>query len=288
MKISNFKFLDYYKKDFPQNGKFSQEDIDILFYYKTTDFSEIHTHNYWEIMVMCENSLINSLDGREVVMSGFDMCLVKPENVHLIKKYKQNTMKYYNFEIRASWLEKLSNGMELLLYDKLLTSPNIYMTANKTLHEEILDIMSNVLSLSSYEVKEQQRFLRMLIVKIFTEMLFEFNKPARQEGIIDRFTANMRKPENMKKTLKEIAGETGYCIEHIIRQFKKNGLPTPNDMFMKIKLNYACNLLDSTDLQIIKIAEMVGIANVNYFDKVFRNAYGMAPREYRCRNIFIR
>ena len=101
MKISNFKFLDYYKKDFPQDGKFSQEDIDILFYYKTTDFSEIHTHNYWEIMVMCENSLINSLDGREVVMSGFDMCLVKPENVHLIKKYKQNTMKYYNFEIRA-------------------------------------------------------------------------------------------------------------------------------------------------------------------------------------------
>ena len=288
MKISNFKFLDYYKKDFPQDGKFSQDDIDILFYYKTADFSELHTHNYWEIMVMCENSLINSLDGREVVMSGTDICLIKPENVHFIKKYKQNAMKYYNFEIRASWLEKIAGGIDLFLYDTLLTSPNLYMTASKALHEEILNVMSNILSFSSYEVKEKQRYLRMLIVKIFTEMLFEFNRPARQEGVIDRFIANMRKPENMQKTLGEIAGETGYCIEHVIRQFKKNNLPTPNEMFTKIKLNYACNLLDSTDLQIIKIAEMVGFANVNYFDKVFRNAYSMAPKEYRRRNIYIK
>ncbi len=288
MKISQFKFLDYYKKDFPQDGEFTPDDIDVLFYYKTSDFSEIHSHNYWEIMVMCENSLINSIDGNEIIMSGFDMFLVKPANVHFIKKYKCGSIKYYNFEIRESWLKSVVDNIDPHLYDKLLTEPNLYLPGNKRLHEEVLMIVNRVLSFSAYDVKEKQELLRMLIVKIFVEMLFEFKNSRQENDVVDQFIEIMRKPENMGRTLKDLSGEIGYCIEHLIRQFKKKYKKTPNDVFIGLKMNYACNLLDSTDLQIIKIAEMVGFSNVNYFDKVFHKTYGISPREYRNRNIYLR
>ncbi|MBQ9112644.1 MAG: PocR ligand-binding domain-containing protein [Clostridia bacterium] len=56
---------------------------------------------------------------------------------------------------------------------------------------------------------------------------------------------------------------------------------TPAEYVKSIRLEEACSLLESTDMRITEIAGKVGIADYNYFSKIFRRAYGMSPREYR-------
>jgi two-component system response regulator YesN len=43
----------------------------------------------------------------------------------------------------------------------------------------------------------------------------------------------------------------------------------------------AKEILSSTNKKISVVAEEVGIPNTSYFCMVFKNAYGMAPKEYQ-------
>lgn len=55
----------------------------------------------------------------------------------------------------------------------------------------------------------------------------------------------------------------------------------PAKYIKKCRLTYACKLLSTTDLPIHKIAVLCGVADYNYFTKVFKSAYHLSPTAYR-------
>lgn len=50
---------------------------------------------------------------------------------------------------------------------------------------------------------------------------------------------------------------------------------------LQIRLENAIGLLNKTDLKVEEIAEKVGFSNVSYFYRVFKEIYGVTPKEYR-------
>ena len=56
------------------------------------------------------------------------------------------------------------------------------------------------------------------------------------------------------------------------------------DFVREIRLQKACMLLKNTELQINDIALNVGYQSDEYFYRLFRDAYGMTPLEYRKEN----
>ena len=50
---------------------------------------------------------------------------------------------------------------------------------------------------------------------------------------------------------------------------------------MDQRLELAARLIMSKDLSIREVAEQVGYANKSYFSKLFRDKYGVLPRDYR-------
>ncbi len=58
---------------------------------------------------------------------------------------------------------------------------------------------------------------------------------------------------------------------------------TPKETFEKSgsRLNQALLLLKNSDYGIATIAEKVGYHNSGHFARLFKNAYGLGPREYR-------
>lgn len=63
--------------------------------------------------------------------------------------------------------------------------------------------------------------------------------------------------------------------------FKKETGSTLTEYVKQKRINYAAFLLTTSNLQIQIIAEMCGIADVNYFTKVFKKIIGKTPKEYR-------
>jgi two-component system response regulator YesN len=53
------------------------------------------------------------------------------------------------------------------------------------------------------------------------------------------------------------------------------------DFIRQLRIDRARELLENTWMRIGEIGEIVGYPNANYFARVFREATGMLPSEYR-------
>ena len=51
--------------------------------------------------------------------------------------------------------------------------------------------------------------------------------------------------------------------------------------FLKIKLNYARSLLETSNLSVLEIASTVGFSSLGHFTEVFKNQYSLPPANYR-------
>lgn len=63
--------------------------------------------------------------------------------------------------------------------------------------------------------------------------------------------------------------------------FKKETGLTLTDYVNKKRVENAVFLLNTTTMQIQTIAQYCGIADVNYFTKIFKKYIGKTPKEYR-------
>jgi AraC-like DNA-binding protein len=52
---------------------------------------------------------------------------------------------------------------------------------------------------------------------------------------------------------------------------------------VKQKINYACNLLRTTEHTVIRIAAMASFGTLGYFNTVFKRVMGISPTQYRRR-----
>jgi AraC-like DNA-binding protein len=58
------------------------------------------------------------------------------------------------------------------------------------------------------------------------------------------------------------------------------GMP-PVRYILELRLRYACQLLESTDMSIKEISALSGYSDPHFFSKQFKKYIGVSPRDYR-------
>jgi transcriptional regulator GlxA family with amidase domain len=53
------------------------------------------------------------------------------------------------------------------------------------------------------------------------------------------------------------------------------------DWFNRLRVQWACELLDTTQTPVAEIARQTGFADPYYFTRCFRRVVGLPPRKYR-------
>lgn len=89
--------------------------------------------------------------------------------------------------------------------------------------------------------------------------------------------------ENLERriSLAQIAQFTGYTPNHFSTIFKRSVGHAPISYFNLIKMQAACQMLDSTDMSINQIAAKLGFDDTYYFSRLFTKIMGMPPTAYR-------
>lgn len=108
------------------------------------------------------------------------------------------------------------------------------------------------------------------------------NNTQAEEGNISKLAIHYMK-ENIEKhlDLQEIADQIGYSASHFSMLFKKQTGHSPLTYFNLLKIQQACQMLDTTDMKINQICYKIGIEDTYYFSRLFSKIMGMSPREYR-------
>ena len=81
--------------------------------------------------------------------------------------------------------------------------------------------------------------------------------------------------------LEMLAERYFYSKTHICRLFLKNTGKSFNNFLIDIKIGKACSMLETTDMTVGEITEILGYESVEYFYRLFKRKKGETPKEYR-------
>lgn len=110
------------------------------------------------------------------------------------------------------------------------------------------------------------------------------NKPFHTDkhtGIVDAAIHYMKENVERHLTLQDVLDYVGYSSTRFSALFKKETGASPLAYFNRLKIEYACQMLKTTDMHINQICYKVGIEDSLYFSRMFSKAMGMSPSEYR-------
>jgi AraC-like DNA-binding protein len=99
--------------------------------------------------------------------------------------------------------------------------------------------------------------------------------------VVARALAWMRRNPGERLRPVRMAREAGWSETHFRGVFKAaTGYP-PLEYFLRLKVQRACQLLDTTELRIGEVAAALGWSDAFYFSRQFRRITGQSPRGYR-------
>ena len=103
----------------------------------------------------------------------------------------------------------------------------------------------------------------------------------REKDLIEDTIYYMKEFMNEKLSLKTIASEVGLSPSQYSLVFRRKTGRSPMDYLLHLRIQKACQFLDSTDLRIKEIAFKVGYDDPYYFSRVFKKVMGSSPGIYR-------
>ena len=262
------------------------DDEDIILYAQTPEFhyDVEHMHSHHEFVFVERGSLLNVSEGRTVKLVKNDIVIMRPECAHKIMFDKKANYLFFNLEINSEFLEKLLLTIENTDINSAIPDKITYLHCSD---DEGFELMQLVNFATKYPIgsKNRQFYLKLLVLSLLTKCVVNvqsrLNDTAIDSPVINTMITELNKSENFLFSTNQICQKLNYSQEYVIRLFKSANLDTPNKIFLKNKLNYACTYLKTSSLKIVDIAEMCGIYTVSYFNKAFKKEFGVSPSQYR-------
>lgn len=164
---------------------------------------------------------------------------------------------------------------------------NAYTTARITDRINIFEEIFLTLS-DNYSV-DNLRYASSLLYRFLATFCYlgHFRKYNAQSNRIDTHNiTNMAvrfMNENIEKrlTLTQIADYIGYSISQFSLIFRNSTGQSPLNYFNTLKIQRACELLETTNMKINQLCSKVGIDDSYYFSRLFTKIIGVSPKMYR-------
>lgn len=115
------------------------------------------------------------------------------------------------------------------------------------------------------------------IAKLNAEASIEQSSDLDLDSIQTLMLQNLDKP----LSLDYLAQQAGLSKYHFTKKYKQQMGYSPIQHFLKMKVDYARYLLETSDSSVQDIAGKVGYDDALYFSRLFKKAMGLAPVAYR-------
>ncbi|MBZ2167412.1 AraC family transcriptional regulator [Marinobacter sp. F4216] len=91
----------------------------------------------------------------------------------------------------------------------------------------------------------------------------------------------MREHLDERLSLEQLAELSGLSPAHFATRYRQQTGTSPIQHFLHLKVERACQLLDSTDVSFAEISRRLGYDDAYYFSRLFKKVMGQSPRDYR-------
>lgn len=249
-----------------------------------------HSHNYVEVVYMCQGSTTHIANGATVTLSQGELLFFgQGATQEILPAGKQDIA--VNFIILPQFFDKV---LEMLDTDKapLRTFLTESLGSENTgwLHFRVADILpvQNLVENLIYALLTESEPNRRSICQttmglLFMELMNHTDKLTTKNTREDAVVHVLRYIEEHypDASLTNIAGELNYDLYWLSREIHRRTGSTFQELLQRKRLSQAAYYLRSTSLKVDDIGRAVGYSNLSYFHRIFKEAYGLTPKKYR-------
>ena len=252
-----------------------------------------HTHNYVEIIYMCEGQTHHVINGQEVYLKAGELLFLNQNSVQEIYPAGEHDIGV-NFIILPEFFNQGLRMME---------------TEDSLLRSFVLDCMTGENKEASYLHFQVSNVVP--VQNLVENLIWTLMNPMQNKRSINQFTMGLLLLQLMNCTdsivvnsgeenqklmmqvlqyveehyrdgeLSELAGLLHYDLYWLSKEIKKQTGQNYTELVQTKRLSQAGYLLKTTKKSVADIALMVGYENVSFFHRLFQKKYGMTPRQYR-------
>ncbi|MBR2539860.1 MAG: helix-turn-helix domain-containing protein [Mogibacterium sp.] len=270
------------------NGKL----IDMRPHTRFIHFPE-HTHNYVEFVYMCQGQTTHIIDGNRILLKEGDLLFMN-QNAHQEIMPAGETDIAVNFMIMPHFFDTVLRNLEnesgalrdfliSCLTDRDMGGNYLYFDAADIL--PVQNLMENMIWIMINEPQNRRTLSQNTISLLFMTLIDQAShlhvsgSSYEQKLLLHLF--NYIDTQYQSASLSDFAEEHHEDIYTLSRFIKKKTGRTFKDLLVEKRLRQAEYLLNNTALPVADISLSVGYENTSYFHRIFRDAYGMSPRDMR-------
>ena len=253
---------------------------------KITEYGDevVHSHQFYEIFYILEGSIPHTLNGETRTLHAGDMVFLNLEDVHIFHREEGNTCKHRDIIIHTSLFDSLSNfvGGEFThaYHNNLL--PKVLSLSLEQM-ENYEHRITNAILTSNMKSEYRMASIRALCVSLLNHLVEERIRhndtyyPMWFRELLGRFHMN----EYLRVGLDDILEPFHFNKSYLCRRFRQYTGYTMTEYLNQIRLQQAAFQLQYTDNTILSVCNNVGFSSVSYFNKLFKQTYGVTPKSFR-------
>ncbi len=255
-----------------------------------------HRHNFIEVLYVCEGSLTNIIDDRQVVVRKGELLFLNQFTQHEILPAGENDIAI-NFMVLPEFFDVAYAMTEKnnILQDFLVNILRRDEERGEYLYFKVADVLQiqNLLENMIYslvngeegENRINQTTMGLIFMYLEKEIQrVEMRRPDQYENLISMTTLNYIEQKYRTATLTELSAQMHLPMHTLSRLIKKSTGSNFKELLQRKRLNKSVRLLCDTDLPVNDIIAAVGYENSSYFHRVFKERYGMTPLAFRVKN----
>lgn len=251
-----------------------------------------HTHTFFELVYVLSGHCENMIAGHVVRMGEGDLCIIAPGMYHSLGVFDDHSI-VLNILIKKSTFQetffdvfqKEAELSDFFYQNYYFNSPDnviCFHTKGDTELETLLYILfGESIRRLDYCPRIMENLMRAIFCVMFRQQPDKIYLPKssdevqKQDAII-RYIQTHYADVSMSDLVEEF-----HLSESSIRRILRKAQRSLVEFVREIRLQKACMLLKNTELQVNDIALNVGYQSDEYFYRLFHDAYGMTPLEYR-------
>ena len=253
----------------------------------------VHTHDYVEVVYMCQGSTHHVINGNDVVLNKGELLFISQSAKQEIYPAKESDVavnfiilpEFFNYwltmteketnQLRSFVVECLTgakedtgylhfkvanvitiqNLVENLIWTIEHKEPNIRSTQQMTMGLLCLQLMNQIEQMETAQADHQQ--------KLVMDVLSYIEEHYRDGD------------------LSSLANQLHYGVYWLSKEIKKRTGSNYTELLQNKRLNQAAYLLSTTQLNVSDISVAVGYDNISYFHRIFQKQFGKTPKQYR-------
>ncbi len=292
------KYSVQVENEFGLDGTKKQYDIFKNCHTSSHQVCPIHTHTYYETVLVLEGELTFWLPEQEPLnLRAGDVIFIPPHIIH--QTYQKNEQRMRSAVVKFSPMflypmETTQSDVDCLLMSPIFKHDYFLFRSGSDIAERLGGIISEIVAEHEKKPIGFELSLRGLLITLYTALLRNCDSilPMHLQSIDgEPATSSARElyqiliylKENYQYniSMQEVAEVFGMSYYHFSRFFKKLTNKKFNEYLLELRLNYAQKKLLQENKSISEVALECGFEYVSYFIQKFKAKNGMTPREFQ-------